>query len=210
MVIKNPPKISPGLIFGGGGGGLIIGMIFVLRIRGAYFRGGGGAYYRPCPPPPPRIFPTFIYFLYDYDHQSVLSHSRLFLNNVFVYVFKPSQKMTFPPSLHPNSFSFPSFDLNIFFLQYNQSSSLVLSVESAISKRLEGLEFVNFLGAVRPPWGVHSAPRPPAASLGRCAASPTALRAVHVHTCTPPPPHSLRPCFIIELLCAQGYLFDLL
>ena len=43
MVIKNPPKISPGLIFGGGGG-LIIGMIFVLRIRGggAYFRGGGG------------------------------------------------------------------------------------------------------------------------------------------------------------------------
>ena len=40
MVIKNPPKISPGLIFGGGG--LIIGMIFVLRIRGAYFRGGGG------------------------------------------------------------------------------------------------------------------------------------------------------------------------
>ena len=49
MVIKNPPKISPGLIFGGG---LIIGMIFVLRIRGAYFRGGGlifgggGAYYR--------------------------------------------------------------------------------------------------------------------------------------------------------------------
>ena len=38
MVIKNPPKISPGLIFGGG---LIIGMIFVLRIRGAYFRGGG-------------------------------------------------------------------------------------------------------------------------------------------------------------------------
>ena len=39
MVIKNPPKISPGLIFGGGG--LIIGMIFVLRIRGAYFRGGG-------------------------------------------------------------------------------------------------------------------------------------------------------------------------
>ena len=33
MVIKNPPKISPGLIFG---------MIFVLRIRGAYFRGGGG------------------------------------------------------------------------------------------------------------------------------------------------------------------------
>ena len=49
MVIKNPPKISPGLIFGGGG--LIIGMIFVLRIRGAYFRGGGlfsggGASYR--------------------------------------------------------------------------------------------------------------------------------------------------------------------
>ena len=43
MVIKKPPKISPGLIFGGGGG-LIIGMIFVLRIRGAYFR--GGAYYR--------------------------------------------------------------------------------------------------------------------------------------------------------------------
>ena len=40
MVIKNPPKISPGLIFGGGG--LIIGMIFVLRIRRAYFRGGGG------------------------------------------------------------------------------------------------------------------------------------------------------------------------
>ena len=38
MVIKNPPKISPGLIFGVG---LIIGMIFVLRIGGAYFRGGG-------------------------------------------------------------------------------------------------------------------------------------------------------------------------
>ena len=48
------PIISAGLIlfrkpFLGGlfsGGGLIIGMIFVLRIRGAYFRGGGGAYYR--------------------------------------------------------------------------------------------------------------------------------------------------------------------
>ena len=39
MVIKNPPKISPGLIFGGGG--LIIGMIFVLRIRGLIFGGGG-------------------------------------------------------------------------------------------------------------------------------------------------------------------------
>ena len=55
--------------------------------------------------------------------------------------------MTFPPSLHPNSFSFHSFDLNIFFLQCKQSSSLFLSVESAISKRLEGLKFVNFLGA---------------------------------------------------------------
>ena len=41
MVIKKPPKISPGLIFGGGGG-LIIGMIFVLRIRGGLFSGGGG------------------------------------------------------------------------------------------------------------------------------------------------------------------------
>ena len=51
MVIKNPPKISPGLIFGGGGayyrddicvknqgGGLFSG-------GGAYFR-GGGTYYR--------------------------------------------------------------------------------------------------------------------------------------------------------------------
>ena len=40
MVIKNPPKISPGLIFGGGG--LIIGMIFVLRIRGGGLFSGGG------------------------------------------------------------------------------------------------------------------------------------------------------------------------
>ena len=42
MVIKNPPKISPGLIFEGGG--LIIGMIFVLRIRGGggLIFGGGG------------------------------------------------------------------------------------------------------------------------------------------------------------------------
>ena len=55
--------------------------------------------------------------------------------------------MTFPSSLHPNSFSFPSFDLNIFFLQCKQSLSIFLSVESAISKRLEGLKFVNFLGA---------------------------------------------------------------
>ena len=69
--------------------------------------------------------------------------------------------MTFPPSSHPNSFSFPSFDLNIFFLQCKQSSSLVLSVESAISKRLEDLKFVTFLGA---------APLDP--SLG-CAVSPS-------------------------------------
>ena len=69
--------------------------------------------------------------------------------------------MTFPPSLHPNLFSFPSFDLNIFFLQCKQSSSLFLSVESAISKRLEGLKFVNLLGA---------APLDP--SLG-CAVSPS-------------------------------------
>ena len=77
--------------------------------------------------------------------------------------------MTFPPSLHPNSFSFPSFDLK--------------------AKRLEGLKFVNLLGdaSLDPPWG-HSAPRPPPASLGRCAASPTALRAVHIHTCTLAPP----------------------
>ena len=40
MVIKNPPKISPELIFGGGGG-LIIGMIFVLRIRGGGLIFGG-------------------------------------------------------------------------------------------------------------------------------------------------------------------------
>ena len=46
MVIKNPAKISPGLIFEGGGG-LIFGMICVLRIRGVLiFGGGGGAYYR--------------------------------------------------------------------------------------------------------------------------------------------------------------------
>ena len=69
--------------------------------------------------------------------------------------------MTFPPPLHPNSFRFPSFDLNIFFLQCKQSSSLFLSVESAISKRLEGLKFVNILGA---------APLDP--SLG-CAVSPS-------------------------------------
>ena len=33
----------------------------------------------------------FIIFLYDYDHQSVLSHSRLFLNNVF-YTFLKQAK----------------------------------------------------------------------------------------------------------------------
>ena len=33
MVIKNPPKISPGLIFrgGGGGGGLIIGILRYMK-----------------------------------------------------------------------------------------------------------------------------------------------------------------------------------
>ena len=138
--------------------------------------------------PPPKNFPNFhIFFIRLYDHQSVSSLSRLFLNNVF-YVFKTSQKMTFPPSLHPNSFSFPSFDLNIFFLQCKQSSSL-LSVESEISKRLEGLKFVNFLG---------TAPLDP--SLG-CAVSPSCFTlplrgladSTSCYACLPmylPPPHS--------------------
>ena len=102
--------------------------------------------------------------------------------------------MTFPPSLHPNSFSFPSFDLNIFFLQCKQSSSLFLSVESAISKRLEGLKFVNFLGAV-----------PLDLSLG-CAVSPSCFTrplhglsdstscypCAHMYLAPPHPHHLLR------------------
>ena len=52
MVIKNPPKISPGLIFGGGGGG---GAYYrddiCVKNQGGLFSGGGayfrgGAYYR--------------------------------------------------------------------------------------------------------------------------------------------------------------------
>ena len=71
--------------------------------------------------------------------------------------------MTFPPSLHPNSFSFPSFDLNICFLQCKQRSSLFLSVESEISKCLQGLKFVNVLGAapLDPPWELTAHPPPP-------------------------------------------------
>ena len=52
MVLKNPPKISPGLIFGWGGGGASYRDDICVKNQGglfsggAYFRGGGGAYYR--------------------------------------------------------------------------------------------------------------------------------------------------------------------
>ena len=102
--------------------------------------------------------------------------------------------MTFPPSLHPNSFSFPSFDLNIFFLQCKQSSSLFLSVESAISKRLEGLKFVNFLGAapLDPSLGCAVSPscftRPPRGLADSTSCYPRS----HIYLAPPPPP-SLAP-----------------
>ena len=40
----------------------------------------------------PRIFPTFKILSYDYDHQSVLSHLRLFLNNVFYTFLKQAKR----------------------------------------------------------------------------------------------------------------------
>ena len=40
-------------------------------------------------------FPTFIIFSYDYGHQSVLSHSRLFLNNVFYTFLKQAKRWHF-------------------------------------------------------------------------------------------------------------------
>ena len=107
--------------------------------------------------------------------------------------------MTFPPSLHPNSFSFPSFNLNIFFLQCKQSSSLFLSIESAISKHLEGLKFVNFLGAVPldPSLWCNVCPSCFTRLLCGLADSTSCYPCSHMYPPPPPPPHShhsLRPC----------------
>ena len=54
--------------------------------------GGGGSGAMPPPPPPPKNFPNFHIFSYDYDHQSVSSLSRLFLNNVFYMFFKQAKR----------------------------------------------------------------------------------------------------------------------
>ena len=40
----------------------------------------------------PRIFLTFTFFSYDYDHQSISSLSRLFLNNVFYMFLKQAKR----------------------------------------------------------------------------------------------------------------------
>ena len=49
------------------------------------------------------------------------------------------------------------------------------SAGNAVYKCLEGLKYKKFTGAASqnppPPWGAHSAPRPPAAFLGRYATS---------------------------------------
>ena len=102
--------------------------------------------------------------------------------------------MTFPPSLHPNSFSFPSFDLNIFFLQCKQSSSLFLSVESAISKRLEGLKFVNFLGAapLEPSLGCAVSPSCFTRPLRGLADSTSCYPCSHMYPPPPPLPRTTR------------------
>ena len=56
----------------------------VSTSQGRIRRRGGGVC--SAPPPPPKNF------LYDYDHQSDLSHSRLFLNNVFYTFLKQAKR----------------------------------------------------------------------------------------------------------------------
>ena len=132
---------------------------------------------------------------YTYIHIYKYTYIHIYTYTCLLYVFKTSQKMTFPPSLHPNSFSFPSFNLNIFFLQCKQSSSLFLSVESAISKRLEGLKFVNFLGAVPldPSLGCDVSPSCFTRSLHALTNSTSCYPCSHMYLGPHHSHHSLRP-----------------
>ena len=87
-----------------------------------------------------------------------------------------------------------------------QSSSLFLSVKSEIFKRLEGLKFVNFLGAAPlapTPGGLTALPSPDPQLFHSDAARTRRqqfMLSMFTHVPCPPPPHShhsLRPCMYL-------------